>query len=44
MLDSYDQVHTDETTPMTLSDSTMSELIDALRVGGDTDLVRELAQ
>ena len=44
MLDVYDQVHTEEITPMTLSDSARSELLDALRVGDGTDLVRELAQ
>ena len=44
MLDVYDQVHTEETTPMALSDSALSELLDALRVGDGTDLVRELAQ
>ena len=44
MLDVYDQVHTEETTPMALSDSALSELLDALRVGDRTDLVRELAQ
>jgi putative transposase len=44
MLDVYDQVHTEEITPMTLSDSALSELLDALRVGDGTDLVRELAQ
>jgi hypothetical protein len=44
MLDVYDQVHTEEITPMALSDSALSELLDALRVGDGTDLVRELAQ
>ena len=44
MLDVYDQVHTEETTPMALSDSALPELLDALRVGEGTDLVRELAQ
>jgi putative transposase len=37
-------VHNEEITPMALSDSALSELLDALRVGDGTDLVRELAQ
>ena len=44
MLGVYDQVHNEEITPMALSDSALSELLDALRVGDGTDLVRELAQ
>jgi putative transposase len=38
------QAHIEEITPMALSDSALSELLDALRVGDGTDLVRELAQ
>jgi transposase-like protein len=37
-------VHTKENTPMALSESAVSALLDALRVGEGTDLVRELAQ
>jgi hypothetical protein len=44
MLGVYPQVHNEETTPMALSDSALSELLCALRVGDGTDLVRELAQ
>jgi len=44
MLGVYVQVHNEEITPMALSDSAPSELLDALRVGDGTDLVRELAQ
>jgi len=40
----YLQVHTKEITPMALSESAVSVLLDALRVGEGTDLVRELAQ
>ena len=31
-------------TPMALPDSALPELLDALRVGDGTDLIRELAQ
>lgn len=44
MPDVYGQVHTEEITPMTLSDSARSELLDALGVGEGADFVRELAQ
>ena len=44
MLGVYVQVHNEEITPMALSDSALSELLDALRAGDGTDLVRELAQ
>ncbi len=44
MLDVYVEVHNEEITPMDLSDSALPELLDALRVGDGTDLVRELAQ
>jgi len=44
MLGVYVEVHNEEVTPMALSDSALSELLDALRVGDGTDLVRELAQ
>jgi putative transposase len=37
-------VHTKEITPMALSESAVSALLDAFRVGEGTDLVRELAQ
>jgi putative transposase len=37
-------VHTKEITPMALDESAVSALLDALRVGEGTDLVRELAQ
>jgi putative transposase len=37
-------VHTKEITPMALDESAVSDLLDALRVGEGTDLVRELAQ
>jgi putative transposase len=40
----YVQVHTKEITPMALDESAVSALLDALRVGEGTDLVRELAQ
>ena len=38
------KVHTKEITPMALDESAVSDLLDALRVGEGTDLVRELAQ
>jgi putative transposase len=44
MLGVYRQVHTKEITPMAIDDSAVSELLDALKVGEGTDLVRELAQ
>ncbi len=44
MLGVYRQVHTKEITPMALDESAVSALLDALRVGEGTDLVRELAQ
>jgi putative transposase len=44
MLGVYRQVHTKEITPMALEESAVSVLLDALRVGEGTDLVRELAQ
>jgi putative transposase len=37
-------VHTKENTPMALEESAVSALLDALRVGEGTDLVRELAE
>jgi putative transposase len=37
-------VHTKEITPMALDESAVSDLLDALRTGEGTDLVRELAQ
>jgi transposase-like protein len=37
-------VHTKENTPMALDESAVSDLLDALRAGEGTDLVRELAQ
>jgi putative transposase len=37
-------VHNEEITPMALSDSALSELLDALNAGDGTDLVRELAR
>jgi len=44
MLGVYVQVHNEEVTAMALSDSALSEPLDAVRVGDGTDLVRELAQ
>jgi|CXWK01.1.fsa_nt_gi putative transposase len=44
MLGVYVQVHPKENTPMALSQSAVSDLLDALRVGEGTDLVRELAE
>jgi putative transposase len=44
MLGVYRQVHTKEITPMALDESAVSALLDALRVGEGTDLIRELAQ
>ena len=38
------KVHTKENTPRALEESAVSALLDALRVGEGTDLVRELAQ
>jgi hypothetical protein len=37
-------VHNEEITPMALSESARSELLDVLRVGESPDLVGELAQ
>jgi hypothetical protein len=33
--------HTKEMHPMTLAQSDLSELLDAIRAGGDVDLIRE---
>jgi putative transposase len=38
------RTHFKENTPMALSDSALSELLDALRASDGTDLIRELAQ
>lgn len=44
MLGVYVQVHTKENTPMALEESAVEGLLDALRVGEGTDLVRSLAE
>lgn len=40
ILDVYDQVHTEENTPMALDESAVADLTDALGVGEGTDQVR----
>jgi transposase-like protein len=40
----FDQEHTKETTPMALSESVLSDLLDAFRAGEGVDLIRDAVQ